>query len=216
MKRIVILMFIALGPLKAFSQISSGSLVVGGAFSLSLSKDKTEQGSNTDEGPSRTYFSIIPDVEYFLADNLSAGMGIGYTLNRSKTENSNSEVITKDGMFTISPYLKKYFSLGDRAYFYGQALASFGFGKETIETKFSSSTLTTERNSSIISIGIVPGFRYDISDKVGLEAGIGFLGFIHDVDKSKNGNTDRRDITNTFSFRFVPNSLSLGIRYTIK
>ncbi len=216
MKRIAILLLIALGPIKAFSQISSGSLVVGGAFSLSLSKDKTEEGSNTEDGPFRTYFSLTPDVEYFLADNLSAGIGIGYALNKSKTENSTSEVISKNGMFTISPYLKKYFSLGDRAYFYGQALASIGFGKVTNETKFSSSTITTERNSSMFSIGVVPGFRYDISDKVGLEAGIGFLGFTQDVEKSKNGNTEVRDITNTFSFRFVPNSLSLGIRYTIK
>ncbi len=216
MKRIVILMLIAVGPLKVFSQISSGSLVVGGAFSLSLSKDKTEEGSNTEDGPSRTNFSLIPDVEYFLADNLSVGIGIGYTLNKSKTENSISETISKNGMFTISPYLKKYFSLGDRAYFYGQAQASLGFGKTTIETKSGSTTVTTERNSSMFSIGVIPGFRYDISDKVGLEAGIGFLGFTQDVDKSKNGNTNRRDITNTFSFRFVPNSLSLGIRYTIK
>jgi hypothetical protein len=216
MKRIVFIILILVAPLKAFSQISSGSVIVGGEFSLSLSKDKSEQGGNTDDGPARTYFSIIPNVEYFLADNLSAGIGIGYKLNRSKSENSTTEIISKDGLFTIAPYLKKYFSLGDKAYFYGQAIASFGFGKETTETKSSSMTISVEENSSNFSIGIVPGFRYDISDKVGLEAGVGFFGFSQDVDKSKNGNNERRDITNTFSFRLVPNALSLGIRYTIK
>lgn len=215
MKRIVILMLVAMASFKGFSQISQGSVVVGGEFSISASKEKREQNGNTDEGPSRTYFSIIPNVEFFLADNLSAGIGLGYKLNRSKSESGSSEIISKNGMITVAPYLKKYFSLGDRAYFYGQAIASFGFGKQTTETKFSSTTMSVEENTSNFSIGVVPGFRYDVSDKVALEAGVGFLGFSQDVEKSGSGNSEVRDITNSFRFSFVPNALSLGIRYTI-
>lgn len=216
MKKMIIVLLVAIVPAKAYNQISQGSVIVGGEFSLELSKNKTEQDNNTDDGPTRTNFRIMPDVEYFLAENLSAGLGLGYTLSKTTTEATNSETTRKNGTFVIMPYLKKYFTLGERAYFYGQALAAFGFGDETTEVRAGSVTTSIEENSNSIRVGIVPGFRYDITDRLGLEAGIGFLGFNRDVDKSGSGNNEEKEIDSTFELSFLPNSFSLGIRYTLQ
>jgi hypothetical protein len=215
MKKVFIYLLLAIVPAKAFNQISQGSLITGGEFSYQVTSNKSEQGNNTTEGPTRTRFSLIPNIEYFLADNLSAGMGIGYEMTKSQTETPNSQTTTKNGTFLISPYVKKYFNLGDNAYFYGQAILNFGLGKETNEFKAGTITTTNEDDNSSIGIGIVPGFRYDISEKIGLEAGIGFIGFTQYMDKSGAGANERRDISKTFQFSIVPNTLTLGIRYRL-
>lgn len=147
MKKMIIVLLVAIVPAKAYNQISQGSVIVGGEFSLELSKNKTEQDNNTDDGPTRTNFRIMPDVEYFLAENLSTGLGLGYTLSKTTTEATNSETTRKNGTFVIMPYLKKYFTLGERAYFYGQALAAFGFGDETTEVRAGSVTTSIEESS---------------------------------------------------------------------
>lgn len=215
MKRnIIILLLAAIFPLKAFNQISQGSIVVGGSLSLSVSNEKTEQDGDTEDGPTTTHFSLIPDFEYFLADNLSVGLGIGYSLDRSKSEGANTETIYKDGTFLVNPYIKKYFSLGDRAYFYGQAILGLGFGKETNEVKAGTITTSVEENYNTFSLGIVPGFKFDVTEKIGLEAGIGYVGYVNHTYKSGSGNNEEKEITNTFQFNFIPNSLTLGIRYT--
>jgi opacity protein-like surface antigen len=214
MKKSIIVLFIAFISISAFGQ-SQGSLVVGGAFSLTMSKDKTEQGSTTTDGVSRTQFEFTPDLEYFLSESLSAGVGIGYTFAKVKTNNNNDQIV-KSGMFSLAPYLKKYFTVGDRAAFFGKAQLSFGFGKQTIEQKVGGVTVSDETKLRDFSLGIIPGFKFKVSEKIALEAGIGFVGFQQNVGKKDNGSGEVKDITNTFKFDFVPNHLELGIRYTLK
>lgn len=215
MKKVVIYVIMCIIPAKAFNQISQGSFVTGGEFSYQVTSNKTEQGNNTTDGPTRTKFSLIPNIEYFVADNLSAGIGIGYAMTKSLTKGQNSQTTIKNGTFIVSPYVKKYFNIGDQAYFFGQAILNLGFGKETSEFKSGTVTTKNEENSNSFGIGIVPGFRYDVSEKIGLEAGIGFIGFTQHVDKSGSGTNERRDISNTFQFSIVPNTLTLGIRYRL-
>lgn len=215
MKRnIIILLLVAIFPLKAFNQISQGSIVVGGSLSLSVSKEKTEQDGDTEDGPTTSHFSLIPDVEYFFADNLSFGLGIGYSMDKTKTEGANMETISKEGTFLINPYVKKYFSLGDRAYFYGQAVLGLGFGKETNEVKAGTITTSVEENFNTLSLGIVPGFRFDVTEKIGLEAAIGYVGYVSNTFKSGSGNNEEKETVSSFQLNFIPNSLTLGIRYT--
>lgn len=210
-----VLLLVVIIPLNSFAQLSQGSIVVGGEFSFKISNSKTEQGSNNYDGPVYTRFSIMPDAEYFFAENFSVGLGIGYAFDKKKTETSNSETIDKSGIFSISPSLKKYFPLGDKAFFYGKLSTEFGFGKETNEYKVGPITTSTEENSTIFSIGIIPGFRYNITDRVGLEAGVGYFGFSNSTNKSGSGNNKKKDISNSFNFSIIPNSLSLGIRYML-
>ncbi|HEX3010358.1 MAG TPA: outer membrane beta-barrel protein [Bacteroidales bacterium] len=214
MKKSIIVLFIAFISINAFSQ-SQGSLVVGGAFSLTMEKNKTEQGSNTTDGTSYTNFKFTPDLEYFLSESLSAGAGIGYSLEKTNWNNSNDHV-EKTGMFYLAPYLKKYFAVGDRAAFFGKAQLLFGFGKETDEQKVGGVTVSTDTKLRNFSIGITPGFKYDISNKVALEAEVGFVGFNQEVRKWDSGNDEVKQIKNTFEFSFVPNYFGLGIRYTLK
>lgn len=218
MKKIAFFCSIAfLVQLNSYSQTSQGSIVVGGEISLTTSNNKTEHDNHTSDGPVRTHFSLIPDIEYFLTDNLSAGIGIGYSIDKYKNDNSVTETVQKDGLFVMTPYLKKYFPMGDRAYIFGEAQLGLGFGKEVDESTTGGVTIkTTDAKHSYVSIGIVPGFRFNVSQKVGLEAGIGFIGFSHDVHKTGSGNDETRNITNSVHFSFIPNSLTLGIRYTLK
>lgn len=216
MKRnLVILLIIAAIPFKAFSQLSQSSIVIGGSFGFSVEKEKTKVGSNTNDGPTSSTFTILPDVEYFIGDNLSVGLGIGYNFNKSTEEDGNIETTYKTGVFYFSPYLKKYFTLGDKAYIFGKAQLGMGFGTYTTEVKMNNVTTSTDSDFSSLNIGITPGFRFDVTERIGLEAGIGFVGYTGETYKSGSGNNERKDTRNKMSFEFNPSYLTFGIRYTL-
>jgi outer membrane protein W len=217
MKRIfVVLLIVAILPFKAFSQISQGSIVVGGSLGLSVEKEKTKSNGNTEDGPTSSTFKILPDVEYFISDNLSIGLGIGYSFNKSTEDQGLTEYTYKTGTFYLNPYLKKYFTLGDKAYFWGQAQIGMGFGTRTTEAKTGNITTSVDNDFSSLAIGITPGFRFDVTERIGLEAGIGFIGYTGETTKSGSGNNEVKRSTNKMGFEFDPSYLTFGIRYTLK
>jgi len=217
MKKCIFILTITIigNQFQSFAQLSQGSIVVGGNLSFSAGSSKTEYSNSTVDGPKTVNFSIMPNAEYFLTENFSAGIGMGYSLVKNTSKSTNTETVNKTGSFQISPFVRKYFPLGDKAFFYGQVGADFGFGKTTNESKTGNITVSSESKNQQISLGITPGFRYNVTEKIGLEAGIGFIGFNHSVNSSGSGNNKVDHISNSFQFQIAPNYLVFGIRYKL-
>lgn len=199
-----------------YSQLGQGTFKVGGEFTVSSAQEKTKSNNNTSDGPTSTSFVVMPELEYFLAENFSAGLGIGYSFDKATTTSGSTEYTSKRGLFHLNPYVRKYFPLGNQVAFYGQAGLGFAAGTTKHETKVGSTTTTTETNSSSLSLGITPGIILNLSEKISIEAGLGFVGYTSDVEKSGSGNNEVKDITNRITFSVAPSYITFGLKYALK
>lgn len=197
------------------AQYSAGSLSVGGSFMLWFQNPKTETSNQTIDGTKTTDFTILPSVEYFFADDLSVGAGIGYDLNRQKTVNGTTTTTNKTGIFYFEPFVRKYFKMGDRFCFFGQGGFTWGTGNFTSEVSNSNTntTVSTKYARSSFSIGISPGISFSVSDKVTLESSFGFLGY---MGTSNETGTNQKDKTSNFGIQLNPSTIALGIRIFLK
>jgi opacity protein-like surface antigen len=195
------------------AQYSAGSLSLGGSFQLWSQNPKTEYTDRTVDGTKTTSFTILPSIEYFFADQFSVGAGIGYDLTSEKTVTTNTTTTDKTGIFYFSPFVRKYFKVGDRFCFYGQGGLSFGTGNETNEFTSGNTTVSTKYAISSFSIGINPGISFLVSDKVALESSFGFLGY-EGTSREVSGNEKRK--TSDYGLKLNPSTISLGIRFFLK
>lgn len=216
MKKVLFLfVFIVFIGFKGIAQHSQGSISVGGTFNLQFRTDKEENNNSTETGPKYTDFTLLPSAEYFIADDLSLGLGIGYTVSREKQENYSvyNEYIHSERMFILNPYARKYWGLGDRVSIFGQASLAFGFGKNIYEYKYNNATTTYKYDASRFSLGISPGVQLMVSDRIALEAVFGFVGYTRESeDTGTNSSTSSESVI----FNVNPAAIQFGIRYSLK
>ncbi len=189
---------------------SQGSISVGGAFNLWFQNPKTEYTNQTVDGTKTTQFTLLPSVEYFVSDQFSLGLGIGYNLIRYKSANND---IDRTGMFYFEPYVRKYFKLGDRFSIFGQGGLSLGFGNRVVETTNNNTTVSTKFARSSVSVGITPGILFFVSDKVALETSFGSFGY---EGSSTEVAANQKDKTSDFGLQLNTTTLNFGIRFFIK
>jgi hypothetical protein len=199
---------------KGIAQHSQGNISVGGTFNLQFTTNKTESSNNSQTTSKVTSFTLLPSAEYFIANDLSLGLGIGYTLSRTKDEtHSTYEYIYTERRFILNPYVRKYWGLGDRASIFAQASLTYGFGKDIEDYKYSNTTTTYKYDASQFSLGISPGVQLQVSGSIALEAAFGFVGYTHEsVDTGSNSSASAGSVI----FNLDPSTLQFGIRYTLK
>jgi len=218
MKKIVFcLIAVGIFSFNSFAQFSQGSVSVGGAFNLWFQNPKTEYANQTVDGPKTTHFTLLPSVEYFLTENVSLGLGIGYDVTRSKSAdlpNNVVEQINKTGTFFFDPYARMYFKVGDKFSFFGQGEISLGFGGITDETKYTNNTSVSTKNSfSTVLVGIRPGISFLVSEKVALETSFGFLGY---QGTSQENGANQKNKSSNYGLMLNSSTLNFGIRFFIK
>ena len=118
----------------------------------------------------------------------------------------------KFSSFTIAPSLRYYFELDPKLFVFGELIVGIGSGKNIEETKVGTVTDTAETNFSMMGIGIIPGFYYMMTQKVGLEMKFGFLGY----DSYKTVTNPTPTVTQTvtdsgFGLNLGLNTLNIGI-----
>jgi len=191
MKKVLLTALVAvlgLGASDAFAQISQGTLSVGGAVSFT-----TEKEDGDDEA--YKFFELSPTVGYFLADDLE--LGVELTLARGAYDKN----ITSG--YGFGPYLRKYFSMGETTYFYGQAGISVGGGK----VKFDGDEAAT---ISALEVGIKPGFMFRPTDRIGIDLTAGFLGYSSYKENWDLNSMDEE--TSKFGLTLDMRNVSLGVR----
>ncbi|WP_462281597.1 outer membrane beta-barrel protein, partial [Salinivirga cyanobacteriivorans] len=177
MKKSILLIITMVAFIGVNAQINIGGSV---GFSVSNSESTTD-GTSVD-GPSNTNIRLLPEVEYMLAENLSIGGQIGFSFN--KTNDDANDYESSLFMFEIAPYGRMYFPLGENIELFGEGGIGFARGTEKITV---GSTTNDGNTYTDFSLGVAPGLRYAISEKLKLELRAGYLGYMF---SSVNDNGD--------------------------
>lgn len=195
MKNCILFLFLSLFSLPGFSQISQGNVVLSGTVSY---RSINEQGF--DDNPVSRNISIVPSVGYFVSDQLSLGLGIGYSSSKNKGINVESTT----NFFVIVPNGRYYVPIADGTfYFFGEAALSLAFGT----TKREEPTVETESDLTVYDISLSPGFAFFPSENWSID--FSFRGIGLNVENPEGDDNN----TSTFDFAFDAFSPSLSFSY---
>lgn len=214
MKKLLIASAVALFGLSN-AQIAKGTVYLSG--SVGYSQEETNNGDAKLEN-----FNVLPTVGYFVAPNLAVGLGVGYqtqtrTLVDTDTFGATTIVNTgkvKQPAFVVEPFVRKYWTLGEKLYFFGQLAVPMQFGKTEVENSSvatTGSTVTstsTSNEAKYTSVGVTvkPGLDYFLNKNWTIEATIGEFGYNN--FKPKEG-----DATNNYNFGLNLSSVTIGVKY---
>lgn len=199
MKKTLLFGALALTGLFAAQETQKGKTFISGNLGYnSSSVDNTVSTTNKN-------FSIAPQLGYYITNDIAIGLGIGYQ-ETSFTANGGIVGIykTKRSGFFVSPFVRKYWSLGEKLNFFGQLSASYSSGnEETLETI--SATSKTKVNS--YGFSIAPGLEYTLNKNWSLLSTLGSVGF--NTVKPENSNASKN-----FNFGVNLESIGFGTKYT--
>jgi outer membrane protein len=211
MKKLSLMMVMAiLFAANVMAQTTKGTWYVGGGLGFSSSNEKTKSGSISADGDKTSSFNIKPGVGFFISDKISLGIDVGFTTSTLKSPNNDK---SKSSIFSINPYARYYMMLNDNFGFTG----TLGIGYASGTSKIEGGGISVDGpKSTQFSFGVTPGLVYFPTNKIGLEANFGFVGYTSDKFTSTS-NTGVKTEQTTNQFALGANSInpqfSLGFRY---
>ena len=214
MKKLLVASAVALFGLSN-AQIAKGTVYLSG--SVGYSQEETNNGNIKSEN-----FNVLPTAGFFVAPNFAVGLGVGFqtqkdtsiitSVNPLSTTVNTREV--KNPAFVVAPFARKYWTLSDKLYFFGQLAVPMQFGKTEVENSSVTTTGTTTTTSSIsseakytsVGVTVKPGLDYFLNKNWTIEATIGEFGYNN--FKPKEG-----DATNNYSFGLNLANVGIGVKY---
>ena len=197
------------------AQIAQGTAYISG--SVGYSQEESNNGDLKKEN-----FNVLPTVGYFVGTNLAVGLGIGYQTEKNTATTTTTflnttvvnENVTKKPAFVVAPFVRKYWTLSDKLFVFGQLAVPMQFGKaETEDSSVStngtttvSTSTSTEAKYTQVGVTVKPGLDYFLNKNWTIEATIGEFGYNN--YKPKNG-----DATNNYSFGLNLANVGIGVKY---
>ncbi|REC76367.1 porin family protein [Chryseobacterium elymi] len=214
MKKLLLASAVALFGLSN-AQIAKGTAYLSG--SVGYSQVESDNGNYKKEN-----FNVLPTVGYFVGTNLAVGVGVGYQTEKTTVTSTTtlpgatvvSEDITKKPAFVVAPFVRKYWTLSDKLFIFGQLAVPMQFGKTETEnnsvvttgSSTSTTSLSTEAKYTQVGVTVKPGLDYFLNKNWSIEATIGEFGYSN--YKPKNG-----DATNNYNFGLNLSSVTFGVKY---
>ena len=214
MKKLLVASAVALFGLSN-AQIAKGTVYLSG--SVGYSQEETNNGNTKSEN-----FNVLPTAGFFVAPNFAVGLGVGFqtqkdtsittAVNPLSTTVNTREV--KNPAFVVAPFARKYWTLSDKLYFFGQLAVPMQFGKTEVENSSVTTTGTTTTTASVsseakytsVGVTVKPGLDYFLNKNWTIEATIGEFGYNN--FKPKDG-----DATNNYSFGLNLANVGIGVKY---
>ena len=149
---------ILLAAVVAFSSLAANAQIwVGGSLGAEFSK-KDVDGAKTE-----STFTISPEVGYTLSDKWDIAVAINTTLEDNGYENLTT--------FSVEPYARFTFAQMDNVSFFVDG--GFAFG-----TKDVMNDITGKKDDQTsFKVGVRPGVKFAVNEKLGLVAKLGWLGY---------------------------------------
>ncbi|MEJ8757279.1 outer membrane beta-barrel protein [Pontibacter sp. H259] len=210
MKKLLAIAIFSIVSTSAFAQTSQGSIAISGAFGIS----KTTQDNAAEIN--QFTVNIAPSVGYFVRDGLEVGAAVGFSHTAADQLTYDSSGFgtfkTTTNTFSFVPYITKYFLLSEKVAFTGHAFAgiSAGTGKISFDSDFSPNA---DLKLSGVQIGVSPGLSFFPTEKIGISARFGSLGYTEFSMKPEGGTDSSK--SSTFGLDLNASTLALGFSYYI-
>ncbi|AZA76757.1 DUF3575 domain-containing protein [Chryseobacterium sp. G0186] len=216
MKKILLAGAVALFGLSN-AQIAKGTTYVSGQLGYS-------QNENNNNDTKIESFKVLPTVGYFVNTNLAVGLGVGYKNDKTTVTTEGSiaganfvnENKNTTSAFVVAPFVRKYWTLADKLYIFGQLEVPMEFGqykseKESTSTIGSTTTNTSssdKANYTSIGVNIKPGLDYFLNKNWSIEATFGEFGY-----NTNKLNVDGAKRVNDYKFGLNLSSVTFGVKY---
>lgn len=217
MKKILLAGAVALFGLSN-AQIAKGTTYISGQLGYS-------QNENNNNDTKIESFKVLPTVGYFVDTNLAVGLGVGYKNDNVKVTTEGNlvpagtyvnENKTTTSAFVVAPFVRKYWTLGDKLYIFGQLEVPMEFGQfkdednrtETVGSTVTKKSTSDKANYTSIGVNVKPGLDYFLNKNWSIEATFGEFGY----------NTNKLDVdgakrVNDYKFGLNLSSVTFGVKY---
>ncbi|MFD1628816.1 outer membrane beta-barrel protein [Pseudopedobacter beijingensis] len=179
------------------AQTEKGNFILGGSVGFNTSKVDGASKSDVD-------FNVVPNIGYFLNDNIAIGTGVGYKYAKSVTLKEQGEA------FVVAPFGRYYVNLSDQFKFYGQLSVpmEFGTAKFVDANGDTGAKLGTATN---IGVNVAPGFAFFPTKRIGIEFSV--AGLSYDNKQLKDEATGAKLKTNSFGLNADAFAPKLGVQF---
>ncbi len=139
----------------------------------------------------------------------------------------NSALIsTKSRSLSIGTYLQKYVMLSDKIALHAKANLYYAYEQDDLESAFyglnpityepeQQNSYTNTSTSKEAGLAISPGITFFPSNKIGLGASFGELGYTYKALANENNSSDSESSISTFGLNLSSSSLVFSISYYI-
>lgn len=187
MKKLTTVIALVLMTLGAQAQMK-GEYFISGALGFNTAMSNTKTGS-IKSNVSSTTFSLMPEIGYFVDDNLSLNLGLGFE-NESVTVGNYTDGKKK---FSVAPGVAYHLEIREGFFYSPGVKVATDFGKQYFDVNFALDFLA---------------FEYRGWDRFGLFFNAGSLGFKVSSTKNDNVKSDSTSLyvdlglATSFGFRF--------------
>jgi hypothetical protein len=199
MKKLLLSMVAIAGlALTTQAQTEKGNVMLGGNVGFNTSKAEGAAKSDVN-------FSIVPTVGYFVSDNIAIGTGVGYTYDKSVSNNNLNQA------FEVSPFGRYYVGLSDQFKFFGQLAVPMAFGNNKLVSDEGDVADDKYASTTNIGVNLAPGLAFYPTKKIGIELSVNGLGYNHyEVKDELTGNKAKG---NSFGFNADTFAPKLGVMF---
>lgn len=193
-KLLLTLSAVAVLGLVANAQTEKGKFMLGGQVSYQGQSIKDSDAKSNE-------FSIIPNVGYFVADNIAVGTGIGYSWaenkNTANTKNTNSS-------FVLAPFGRMYSNNEGPVKFFGQLTVPMAWGTQEVN---GDKTATTAN----YGVELAPGVAYFPTSNLGIEFKV--RGLFYNNGSTTDEATDAKTTVNSYGLNVNSLAPTVGVTF---
>ncbi|RSK46577.1 hypothetical protein [Hymenobacter perfusus] len=213
--------------LSAEAQITEGTKLLGGSVGYTRSTTTATYGNPSlpavlrEQEYTNRNLSISPQVGLFIADNVAAGLSVGYTSRKQTSPYYTGPApdlyqrSVTGNSFRVAPYLRYYYMPTATFGVFGHLIASYDKWSDKY-TDNAPGTSVGENQGHNIGLSIIPTMVFFPVEKVGLELAFGSIGYNRGSSTSgssiPNGFEDK-NVGSSFGANFGFNQLTLGASY---
>lgn len=156
----------------------------GGQVSFSKTETATTESKST---------TVIPVVGYFVSPNVTIGLGIGSMSSKTETTASPAVTTSESNTFIVQPLVRKYWGIGGKFFFFGQAALPVTFSKDKL----------SDDKTTSFGLDLAPGFDFIVNKWMTVETSFSLINVSSTTRSPKVG-----DSTSDFNFTANPFDLN--------
>jgi hypothetical protein len=221
MKKIILLFAVTAVAGTASAQLTKGSIWLGTDLSFSTQNSETEStiGSTTTitSETKQSHFGIMPNVQYFITDDLAAVLGVGFNSNSYTSENKlgNTTTESSNSGFSLNVGAIKYFGGESKVKPFAGIMVGVNPNNGTTENTDNNTNTTTKTENEYKNFmaNLHSGVAFLATDKLLINVNLALLGFSSSSYTYTSGTTSATSTSSGINMYLNSNDFLLSVGF---